>query len=158
MTWKQKRPLHSFDRKKKLGHGASFKLVLLLINLGLNARLCCSATYHGRSAIAAPAALLRSFLCLCISESWQLRQQKMRCGNANLVTSPPSVSSACLASNAVPPMHHFGRRCSKSQHCRKSHPATSRLEMTMHTGAALGASATDSELAAVSGAKANQHT
>ena len=77
----------------------------------------------------------------------------MRCGNANLVTSPPSVSSACLASNAVPPLRHFAkRRGSSEKSCSpKVHPAASRVEKVMRMGSALNATATDADLAAVSG-------
>jgi len=77
----------------------------------------------------------------------------MRCGNANLVTSPPSVSSACLASNAVPSLRQCAkrRRSSEKSCSQKMHSAVSRVERVMRMDAALNASATDADLAAVSG-------
>ena len=81
----------------------------------------------------------------------------MRCGKANLVTALPSVSSACLASNATVPPHYASRRYSRDPtSTRVGRSAISRVEFAMHMGSALSASvasaSTDTELAAVSGA------
>ena len=81
----------------------------------------------------------------------------MRCGQANLVTSPPSVSSACLASNAALNLHRNLQGSLPYRHAQKAHSArVSPTTPVMRSGSALNASATDTELAAVSGAAAGK--
>lgn len=84
----------------------------------------------------------------------------MRCGKANLVTALPSVSSACLASNATVPPHYASRRYSRDPtSTRVGRSAIPRLEFAMHMGSALSASvaSADTELAAVSGVQEQLH-
>lgn len=83
----------------------------------------------------------------------------MRCGNANLVTSPPSVSSACLASNAATSLRHCAkRRGSPEKSCSQMmHSAISRVEKVMRKESALNATVTDADLAAVSEVQEQLH-
>ena len=78
----------------------------------------------------------------------------MRCGHANLVTSPASVSSACLASNAA--SAGYGISSSRCGRVRRDPVAQLRERLqftsTMRHGGLFSASAADTDLAAVSGA------
>ena len=80
----------------------------------------------------------------------------MRCGHTNLVTSPTSVSSACLASNVASVHYRINSPPVRIQHdgeaqLRKGVQSLS----TMRHGGLLRASAADTDLAAVSGAAAD---
>ena len=77
----------------------------------------------------------------------------MRCGHTNLVTSPTSVSSACLASNAASARYRISIRPRRvprdpATQLRSCVQSTS----TLRHGGFLNASAADADLAAVSGA------
>ncbi|KAL3160773.1 hypothetical protein ABBQ38_009186 [Trebouxia sp. C0009 RCD-2024] len=74
----------------------------------------------------------------------------MRCGTANLVTSPASVSSACLTRNAASACNRIGSGAGHRQHLPAAQLSTRVQTSPIRHGGLLNASATDTDLAAVS--------